>query len=111
MITKARKQGNSLTLTIPKDFHVEEGAKMRPERTDDGILYRFVEEEDDFFDFSSDILSDLINEGLEGANLLSEFKKRKHAIKGAFHKMAQSVDDPAMTREELENLIGLSGDH
>lgn len=75
MITKARKQGNSLTLTIPKDFHVEEGAKMRPERTDDGILYRFVEEEDDFFDFSSDILADLINEGLEGADLLSEFKK------------------------------------
>lgn len=30
-----------------------------------------------FWDFSSELLEELINEGLEGKELLNEFKKRK----------------------------------
>ena len=49
-ITKTRKQGHSLMVTIPKSFNVGEGVTLRPRLTDRGIFYEFVDE-DDFFDF------------------------------------------------------------
>lgn len=71
-IIKTRKQGNTLTVTVPKSFNVGEGVKLRPRLTSSGIFYEFVNE-DNFFDFDKDILKDLASYGYEGQNLIFEF--------------------------------------
>ena len=107
MLTKTRKQGNSLALTVPKEFQIPEGETMEPELTDKGIFYRFVDKEDDFFDFTNDILKDLLDEGYAGTALLDEFKKRKSAIPKAFKEMRTHTTGHIMTREEFEKEVGL----
>lgn len=107
MITKTRKQGNSLTLTVPKEFGLNEGVSMQPKLLDNGILYEFVAKEDDFFDFTSDILSDLIKDGYQGDELLAEFNRRKREIPEAWESMIGHTDGIIMSREELEKELGL----
>ncbi|MFD1318952.1 AbrB/MazE/SpoVT family DNA-binding domain-containing protein [Loigolactobacillus zhaoyuanensis] len=108
MLTKTRKQGNSLTLTVPKEFQIPEGKQMEPELTDKGIFYRFTDtDETDFFDFSNDILQDLINADYSGNELLTEFKKRKTAINLALKSTMVQTNNPTMTREEFAKEIGL----
>ncbi|BDP85952.1 hypothetical protein EfmAA610_31620 (plasmid) [Enterococcus faecium] len=43
MITKTRKQGNSIMLTVPKDFNVPNGVEVEAKLVENGILYEFVE--------------------------------------------------------------------
>ena len=43
-ILKARKQGNSLMVAIPKSFDIALGTKLRPQLTRNGIYYEFVED-------------------------------------------------------------------
>ena len=62
MITKTRKQGNSIMLTVPKDFNVPNGVEVEAKLVENGILYEFVEPQKEFYDFSEDILSDIIAE-------------------------------------------------
>lgn len=109
MLTKTRKQGNSLTLTVPKEFNIAEGQTVEPELTEQGILYKFVDtdKEDDFFDFTSDILADLVKEGYTGDHLLTEFNARKAAIPAAFKHMRTHTTGKVMTQEELKKAIGL----
>ena len=108
-ITKTRKQGNALTVTVPKSFHLGEGVKLRPRLTDKGIFYEFVNE-DDFFDFDEDILKDLVKQGYEGQNLVKEFKNLKKNIPEAMDKLigeATNENMGSISKEEFEKEIGL----
>jgi antitoxin component of MazEF toxin-antitoxin module len=42
MIVKTRKQGNSITMTVPKEFHISAGTQLEPELREGGIFYRFI---------------------------------------------------------------------
>lgn len=74
---KTRKQGNSIMLTVPKDFNVPNGVEVEAKLVENGILYEFVEPQKEFYDFSEDILSDIIAEGYDKDEILVEFKNRK----------------------------------
>ncbi len=104
---KARKQGNSITLTIPASFNIPVGTRVEPKLTPNGIFYEFVKD-DDFFDFDTDILKDLISEGYEGQKLITEFQKMKKQIPKAMDKLRKEAEkEPAMTKEEVEKELGL----
>lgn len=110
-ITKARKQGNSLMVTIPKSFKVKEGTSLKPKLTDRGILYEFVDE-DDFFNFDEEILEDLVNQGYEGQKLIVKFKAMRRQLPQAMDQVIQAAEkraqeSQAMTKEELEKELGL----
>lgn len=109
MKTKTRKQGNSLTLTVPKEFKIGEGVTMEPKLLPNGIFYEFSTPENEFLDFDTEILKDLISEGVETEYLVSEFTKRKEEIPRAFEKITTETlkNESIMTREELEKEIGL----
>lgn len=105
---KTRTQGNAIMVTIPKSFNIPAGVKLRPRLTNDSIVFEFVQD-DDFFDFSSDILQDLIKEGYSGSELLSQFNNRKKALNRSMDKLIEDAEKTAipMTRDELEKKIGL----
>lgn len=110
-ITKTRKQGNAVMVTIPRSFNVGEGVTLRPRLTDKGIFYEFVNE-DDFFDFDEDILKDLVGKGFEGQKLIDQFKKMKKNIPAAMDKLIGEAEKEtsnahSMSREEFEKKIGL----
>jgi len=109
MRLKTRKQGNSLTLTVPSSFNIPENTTVEPEMTEEGILYRFVKEEEDSNDFDVLILQDLVEEGWSGEYLVDEFKKRKKKVPQAIRNMINEAAEKgcSMTREELEKEIGL----
>jgi len=107
MQTKTRKQGNSLTLTVPKEYSIAPGRKVVPELRANGIFYRFVDNEDDFLDFSTDILKSLVSQGLSGDELVSEFNRQKHAISESLKNLATNDDTSSLSRKELEEEIGL----
>lgn len=109
MITKTRKQGNSIMLTVPKDFNVPNGVEVEAKLVENGILYEFVEPQKEFFDFSEDILSDIIAEGYDKDKILVEFKNRKNKLVSSFNNIATDTLDnsKAMTKEELAKEIGL----
>lgn len=79
-ITKTRKQGNAIVVTVPAKFHIKENTPVRPKLTKSGILYEFVNEDDDFFDFDTDILRDLVDQGLTGNELVQKFSEVKKSI-------------------------------
>lgn len=109
MITKTRKQGNSITLTVPKEFDVPNGVEVEAKLVENGILYEFVEPKKEFFDFSEDILADIISEGYNKQDILNEFKKRKTELTSAFRSIAEDTisNSKPMTKEELATEIGL----
>ncbi|MGX7025381.1 AbrB/MazE/SpoVT family DNA-binding domain-containing protein [Vagococcus hydrophili] len=109
MITKTRKQGNSIMLTVPKEFDVPNGVEVEAKLVENGILYEFVEPKRDFFDFSEDILSDIISEGYNNEEILQEFKKRKTKLTSDFKSIAKEtvINSKPMTKEELATEIGL----
>jgi hypothetical protein len=109
MITKTRKQGNSIMITVPKEYKIAEGVTVEPELKKDGIFYRFVQtENNDPFDFDSLILSDVIAEGYEGQAIINEFEKRKEDINNQLvYFLNKESDSKVMTREEMEREIGL----
>ena len=99
MITKTRKQGNSIMLTVPKDFNVPNGVEVE----------EFVEPQKEFYDFSEDILSDIIAEGYDKDEILVEFKNRKNKMHSSFRDIAEDTltNSKVMTKEELATEIGL----
>lgn len=110
-ITKTRKQGNAVMVTVPKSFNVGEGVTLHPRLTDKGIFYEFVNE-DDFFDFDEDILKDLVSQGVEGQELIDRFKEMKKNIPAAIDKLIGEAEEEtakthSMSREEFEKEIGL----
>lgn len=109
MITKTRKQGNSIMLTVPKDFNVPNGVEVEAKLVENGILYEFVEPQQEFYDFSEDILSDIIAEGYDKDDILVEFKNRKSKMQASFRNIAEDtiLTSKVMTKEELAAEIGL----
>lgn len=107
-VVKSRKQGNAIMVTIPRDLNIAEGVSFEPEVVDDGILYRFVNPQEDEMNFDREILTDIISEGFEGQDIVIEFEKRKKKVPLAFERLAREASqNPAMTREELSKEIGL----
>ncbi|TEA55808.1 AbrB/MazE/SpoVT family DNA-binding domain-containing protein [Enterococcus faecium] len=109
MITKTRKQGNSIMLTVPKEFDVPNGVEVEAKLVENGILYEFVEPKKEFFDFSEDILADIIAEGYDKDEILKEFRNRKNALNSSFRDIAEDTltNSKVMTKEELATEIGL----
>ncbi|WP_424321243.1 hypothetical protein ACPD8N_03480 [Lacticaseibacillus chiayiensis] len=107
MQIKTRKQGNSLTLIVPKEFNIAPGQRVVPKLRANGIFYRFVEDKDDFFDFSTDVLKSLVAQGLTGNELVSEFNRQKHAISASLSTLANDYDVITLSRKELKKKIGL----
>ncbi|GHU37895.1 AbrB family transcriptional regulator [Bacilli bacterium] len=110
MITKTRKTGNSVILTVPSTFKISEGTAFEPEMTSEGIFYRLVKNDDDnFFDFDKLILKDLISQGFSGNELLEKFSDEKDAIKKNLHDLLDksTEETTVMSREEFEREIGL----
>ena len=109
MITKTRKQGNSIMLTVPKEFDVPNGVEVEAKLVENGILYEFVEPKKEFFDFSEDILADILSEGYSKHEILKEFRNRKNELTSAFRFIAEDTvaNSKPMTKEELAAEIGL----
>ena len=87
MITKTRKQGNSIMLTVPKDFNVPNGVEVEA---------KLVE-------------NDIIAEGYDKDEILVEFKNRKNKMHSSFRDIAEDTltNSKVMTKEELATEIGL----
>jgi len=49
-------------------------------------------ESTNFWDFSSELLKELIDEGLKGKELLKEFEKRKEMVKEVFALMLEEAN-------------------
>lgn len=109
MLTRTRKQGNSITLTVPKEFDIPTGVDVEAKLTETGIFYEFVEIKDNFFDFSEDLLSDIISEGVEPNQILAEFKKRKADLNHSINEIKSETleNGKVMTKEEMAAEIGL----
>lgn len=106
--TRARRQGNSLVVTIPSAFHIKDNTLLKPRLTSEGILYEFVRESDDFLDFDTDILRDLVKQGYSGEELIDRFTAMKKEIPKAIDKLAQEAEEePIMSEEEFRKEIGL----
>ena len=63
----------------------------------------------EFYDFSEDILSDIIAEGYDKDEILVEFKNRKSKMHVSFRNIVKDTltNSKAMTKEELAAEIGL----
>ena len=48
MITKTRKQGNSIMLTVPKDFNVPNGVEVEAKLVENGILLNLLNHKKNF---------------------------------------------------------------
>lgn len=109
--TKSRKQGNSLSLTIPVEFGLTEGVAVQPKLFKNGIFYEFVEPaKDDFFNFDNDILKDIIaDDTIPREEILHIFMKRKTQIPGIFKDFADEAVQTAkpMSKDEMEKFVGL----
>lgn len=95
-------------VAIPKSFDIASGTKLRPQLTRNGI---FVED-DDFFDFDEDILRDLVSQGYEGTELISQFSKMKKAIPGALDRLVEETREAKpLSKEEAAREFGIWGLH
>lgn len=109
MMTQTRKQGNSIMLTVPKEFNIPDGVEVEAKLVENGIFYEFIEPKKDFFDFSEDVLADIIAEGFSNEDILDKFKKRKAGLTSSFKSIAEDtlLNSKPMTKEELASEIGL----
>lgn len=104
---KARKQGNSIMLTVLAEFHVPAGTRLEPKLTQDGIFYEFIKD-DDFFDFSADILDDLISQRYNGKELSKRFREIRKQIPNALEKMKDEANQgPILSEDEARKAVGL----
>lgn len=107
-ITKTRKQGNSIILTVPKSFNIGEGVPVRPRLTSNGIVYEFVKDDDHVWDFDIDILEDLTNQGYTGKKLVTKFKESKKDFSKALNYLISETEkEPKMSKSAFEKEIGL----
>lgn len=106
MKIKTRKQGNSITVTVPKEFNIGKGTMMEAKLFPNGIFYEFIKSKDDFLDFDTEVLHDLISQGVTGEDLVIKFSQRKKEISKALQKIRmETMYEPIMTRAELEKEI------
>ena len=89
-------------LSIPKEFYDDLGIgdEVVMEVKNNSLLIKPIKE--GFEDFSEEILKELVSEGYEGENLITEFKNRKSMIKPAIERMiAETREQDYVTVEEL----------
>ena len=59
-------------------------------------------------DFDENILQDLVHQGYEGQELITQFKKMKKQLPKAMDRLIEDSDDGVtMTKEEAAKAIGL----
>lgn len=79
-------------MTIPKEFydalHID--GEVNCEIIEDAIVIKPIHKG---YDFSEEILADLIKEGFEGNALLKEFTYRKSQLNPALHRMIEETRD------------------
>jgi len=80
-------------ITIPQKFFSKLGFGTEAEilLKDDAIIVRPARKEDSG-EFAEQILTELLNEGYSGDNLLKEFKKRQAQVRPAVVKMLEDAD-------------------
>ncbi|MBO1308825.1 toxin-antitoxin system [Enterococcus sp. 669A] len=106
MKIKTRKQGNSITVTVPKEFNIDEDMTMEAKLFPTGIFYEFIKSEDDFLDFDTEVLHELVSQGVTGEDLVNKFSQRKKEVSKALQKLSvETMSEPIMTRTELEKEI------
>ncbi len=110
-ILKTRKQGNEVVIPVPSSFNIAAGIPFRPKLTSRGIFYEYTDDRE-FFDFDEEILKDLISQGLNGQELLTEFRRLKATLPKAMDKLLELTEQEAntaqaMTREQFLKEIGL----
>lgn len=101
---------NSILLTVPKECDVPTGIEVEAKLVENEILYEFVKPKKRvFFDFSEDILADILSEGYSKHEILEEFRNRKNVLTSAFRSIAEDTvaNSKPMTKEELAAEIGL----
>ncbi len=87
--------------TIPQKYYTELGFRNEAICTlGDGILIIQPVESIPSGDFSEQILSELINEGYSGQELLIEFKKRQAGVRPAVEKMLEAAKQVALGNGE-----------
>lgn len=92
-------------ITIPKKFYYELGFEDRAECIlNDGALIIKPVREDIGFDFSEEILKDLISQGYSGEELLQKFKEYSQGIKEALHNLTEEADKIAEGKAEYYTL-------
>ena len=93
-------------ITIPKDFFTE--LDLKPGKIncyiEDGKIILEPLNSDNFWDFSNTILKELVAEGYEGEQLLTEFQKRKIMVKESLAEMV------AEAKNEIKNNNGKDAD-
>lgn len=108
MIVKARKQGNSLMITIPKAFNITQGASFTPHLREDGVFFERVETAPSFVDdFDALLLTDIVKDGYtDGKEIIKEMKHRKSLMENRLDEMMR---EPAsqMTEEDFNREFGL----
>ncbi len=92
--------------TIPKKYYdaLQIGEQARC-YTDGNKLIIEPAHPDSFWDFSSDILKELVDENYSGEELLKEFEIRKRNATGALQKFSEEV------QQETTTETGIAADH
>lgn len=104
---KRVKVSKQRQITIPKEYY--EALNLTDEAmvefTGNEIIIRPAEQE--YVDFSSDILKDLVSRGYEGDELIVMFDKIKADIPNALRRMTEDVanKNPLNSIEELDALL------
>ncbi|WP_240378133.1 AbrB/MazE/SpoVT family DNA-binding domain-containing protein [Bacillus piscicola] len=108
--TKHIRVSEKRQITIPKRFFEKLGIEgtLVCELRDNEIVLRPAPTNDDF---SEEILRDLVQEGYEGEELLTEFQKQKARIRPAVEDLIAEADQAAQQftgtgDEETESLFG-----
>lgn len=79
MAITTKQQGDAVTLAVPEHFHVGAGVRVEPKLLTNGIFYEFVRD-DDVLDAGSQILQDLLVEGIPREQMVSEYNRRKREV-------------------------------
>ena len=67
-------------LEIPSDFKVPAGATFEPKQVNNGIFYKAVDQKPSY-DFTSEILEEVIEAGFTGDDVIKEFNRRKEQLR------------------------------
>jgi len=92
-------------ITIPKKFYYELGFDDQAECIlNDGTLTIKPVKQNVGYDFSEEILKDLISQGYSGEKLLKKFKEYSLGIKEALYKLSEEADMIAEGKAEYYTL-------
>jgi bifunctional DNA-binding transcriptional regulator/antitoxin component of YhaV-PrlF toxin-antitoxin module len=98
-------------MTIPKEFYdsLGMGDEAIVEFVGNALIVKPVKE--DYGDFSSEILADLIREGYSGEKLLQEFNARKAQIRPAVESMLKDAERNAEYVASVDELFEDGGEN